>query len=343
VSITVDELRANLEAEFDKENPTSELADAEALLIALGLLPRGSSIRDLTLDFQAGQVAGYYSPERDQLFVVNRSARLDASERVTYAHEFTHQLQDQNIGLETLGLDKIDQSDRALAALALIEGDAVSVQGTWMQENLTPEEMGELLAVALSPESIEALRRAPAYLRETALFPYQDGVAFVSRLLAQGGYEAVDAAFADPPASTEQILHPDLYVQREAPVVVTIPGGLAARLGSGWSVAGQDTLGELILRIWLREGSLTVAEARAAAAGWGGDRLALVRGPGGAVGVGLRTTWDTAEDAAEFANAADAALGELGLPGEVVHAAGSTEVIVAVGARAADIAGALRG
>src|SRR5688500_6888037 len=181
--VTIDpaQLAANLEAEFDAEYPADELADTEDMLIALGLLPPGSSIRQLTLDLQEGQVAGYYSPDKDQLFVVRRSGDdLGAIERVTYAHEFNHQLQDQHFQLDRFFEDAADETDGALGRLALIEGDAVSVQSTWMTQNLTPRELGELIAVALGPGSLESLQRAPRYLRETALFPYEDGFAFTN-------------------------------------------------------------------------------------------------------------------------------------------------------------------
>ena len=341
VTIDVDQLETNLAAEFDKEYPAAKLAAVEGKLIGLGLLPAGSSLRELTLDLQAGQVAGYYSPDQDELFVVNRSgAALGAAERVTYAHEFTHQLQDQHVDLGSLGLDAPDQSDRAQAILALIEGDAVSAQSAWMAGNLTPRELGELLAVALGPASLEALQRAPRYLRETALFPYEDGFSFVSRLLAEGGYGAVDAAYGDPPDSTEQVLHPDKYLRREAPIQVAIPEGIAGSLGGGWVEAGRDTLGELLLRIWLREGGVTVAEARAATAGWGGDRLILLRGPDEEIGIGLITAWDSAAEASEFSAAASTAVTALDSQGLVVSD-GIQRVIVAMGDRAADILAAL--
>jgi hypothetical protein len=343
VAIDESQLRRNLEAEFDTANTPAELKFSEDLLIALGLLPTGSSVRELTLDFQSGQVAGYYSPERNELFVVSRSGGLGAAEKVTYAHEFTHQLQDQHGDLERLEMDANDQSDRSLARLALVEGDAVSVQAAWMQSALSSKELGELLAVALGPSSMEALQRAPAYLRETALFPYNEGFAFASRLLATGGYETLNAAYEDPPDSTEQVLHPDAYLEREEPVAVSIPNDLAASLGPGWTEAGRDTLGELILRVWLREGGLTAAEARTGAAGWGGDRLVLLRGPGGEVSVGLRTAWDSPADATEFASAAERAIDGHDLDGVVIPGAGPTAVIVAIGLRAADVAAALTG
>jgi len=118
----------------------------------------------------------------------------------------------------------------------------------------------------------------------------------------------VDALFGNPPDSTEQVLHADKLASREAPVKVSFPADLADRLGSGWSVPLKDTMGEYLLEILLRDGggvgSVTSTEA---AAGWGGDRLALIEGPGGATAVVLDTAWDTTNDADQFA----AALGNL--------------------------------
>jgi hypothetical protein len=341
VSLDAGQLTANLTADFDRENTPDELRLSEDLLITLGLLPPGSNLRTIMLDFQSGQVAGYYSPEKDQLFVVNRSGALDGAQIVTYAHEFTHQLDDQVLGLDKLGLDVADQSDQQLARLALVEGDATSIQTAYMTTKLTPQQLGEVLTASMDPEAIEALQNAPPFVRETALFPYERGLAFVSTLLAQGGYAAVDAAFKDPPGSTEQILHPQKYAQREAPTAVTLPN-VAKALGTGWTAAGQDTLGELLLSIWLTQGGVPAAEASTAAAGWGGDRLVILRGPNGAVGVGIASTWDTAADAAEFLAAASTAV-QARDPDGVVAADGTRTVLVAVGARAADILAALAG
>ena len=336
--VTIDEtqLRTNLTAEFDAENTTSDLKFSEETLIALGLLPAGSSLRDLTLDFQGSNVAGYYSPDKDELFVVSRSGGLGPAEEVTYSHEFTHQLQDQHFDLGKLALDATHQSDRALAQIALVEGDAVSVQNRWTTANLTPQEMGQLLTASLDPKALEALRRAPAYLRETSLFPYLDGNPFDESLIAGGGYAAVNDAFARPPVSTEQILHPEKYAAREAPIVVKVPTGLAAQLnahlGAGWSQAGEDTLGEFVLRLWLIQGGVPTATAGQAAAGWGGDRLALLRGPNGATTVYLATEWDSLVDASEFAAAAKTALAGLGLEGQVVFNERGPKVFVTLGA-----------
>jgi hypothetical protein len=349
--VTIDEtqLLENLEAEIDAEQTPEEMALSEDLLSALGLIPEGSSIRELTLDLLAGQVAGYYSPDRDELFVVSRTGQtVGVVERVTYAHEFTHQLQDQNFDLGSLDTTSVDQSDRALAQLALIEGDAVWAQTIWLQGNLSSDELGQLLKAALDPEALEALNNAPAYLRETSLFPYQDGLGLVQRLIAEGDYEAVNAAFSDPPDSTEQVLHTNKYIQREAPIRVRIPdsfpGGFAGRVGSGWSELARDTLGELILRIWLTEHNVDAEIAREAVAGWGGDRLVLLRSPGGSLAIALKTTWDSVAEANEFAEAAAIALAHPRFAGDAgaMQQGGSPHVLIALGEDAGTVLAGLR-
>jgi hypothetical protein len=285
-------------------------------------------------------VAGYYSPDKNELFVVSRSGGLGPAEEVTYSHEFTHQLQDQNFDLDKLGTDAANQSDRALAQVALAEGDAVAVQNRWTTENLTPEEMGQLLTASLDPKALEALQRAPAYLRDTSLFPYLSGNPFVETLIAGGGFRAVNDAYKDPPVSTEQILHPEKYAQREAPVEVKLPNNLATRLGAGWTEAGQDTLGEYILRLWLTQNGVPTPDATTAAAGWGGDRLVLLRGPDGAVGVAIETAWDTPADAAAFNLEASFAARALD-PKSAVFADGERHIVIVLGDRTADLARAL--
>jgi hypothetical protein len=326
VVIDAAQLAKNLGTEFDTSHTAAALKDAEDELIALGLLPAGTSLRAATLAFQSGQVAGYYSPEQDKLFVVSRSGALGAADESTYAHEFTHQLQDQRFGLDKLGLAAADQSDRSLARLALVEGDAVSVQTTWMTKHLTSQQLGEVMSAALDPAALKAFNNAPPYLRDTSLFPYQQGLTFVTGLLAQGQYGAVDAAFKNPPDSTEQILHPEKFLTREPPLVVKLPSDLAATVGPGWSVAGEDTLGEFLLNLWLRLGGVPSADAAAAAAGWGGDRLALLRGPDGAVQVRLFTVWDTPADADAFAAAA-----QVPAKGFVDHSPGDRTVSITLG------------
>jgi hypothetical protein len=340
--IDATQLKNNLQADFDRQNPASAIEIGQRTLIALGFLPKGASLRAAVLALQGDQVAGYYSPTEKQLFVVSRSGAIGPTQRSTYAHEFTHELQDQHFDLKSLGLQTSDQGDRSLARLAIVEGDAVSVQYSWMQQHFGPDDLAQLFKDAQDPAAVAALNNAPPYLRDTALFPYSAGLAFVQGLLQTGGYAAVNAAFAKPPDSTEQIIHPDKYAAGEKPIAVVLPTDLATRMGAGWTATGQDTLGELLLRLWLSEAGIAPSVASDAAAGWGGDRVVLLEGPAGDA-VAVESVWDTAADADAFTSAANIAMSARALGGMVVHAAGSTRVSLAIGTGSATLAGLLPG
>ena len=319
-------LEKNLAAEFDKDNPAPEIAKAEAIEKILKLLPADASLRDLFVKLQGSQVIGYYDPTAKKLFIVSDSGGLGPLERVTYAHEFTHELQDRQFDLNGLGLNELhDQSDRGLAILSLVEGDAVGVQTAWMIQNLSPAALGEVAAQASDPTMLAVLASMPPILLETSLFPYQAGASFVAALKASGGQAAVDKAFGRPPASSEQILHPEKYAAGEPPIAVTLPADLAGKLGPGTRLAAQDTLGELQLRVWLKENGVPADQARTAAEGWGGDRVGLLNTPGGDVLV-LLTAWDTLADAREFKTSAAQALGRF--TGAGIYGPGSRVAVV---------------
>jgi len=166
----------------------------------------------------------------------------------------------------------------------------------------------------------------------------------VTAAQTKGGWPGVDALYAKMPASTEQILHADKYAAGEAPIAVALPTDLASRLGAGWSVPLLDTFGEYQLSIWLRENGAPAADVSPAAAGWGGDRLAVMQGPDGAWAVAMDTEWDSEADAKEFEKAASAAVKTAGGVGQVLPGAGGTTRWVLIAndaATAAKVADAL--
>ena len=324
--LSQDEVKQRLAAQFEKDNSPDKIAVAEETLKALGLLPAGASLGDLYVDLLGSQVAGFYDPETKEMVVVSKSGAIGATEKVTFAHEFTHALQDQSFGLEGIAVDAVGQGDRSLARLALVEGDATLLMTRWLVEHLTSDDIRELLVV--DPEAQAQLDAMPAILRETLLFPYQQGATFVNGIWAQGGWSAVNAAYRRLPDSTEQVLHPAKYQAGEQPIDVPLDAAaLATAMGPGWAGTPEDTLGELQTSIWLRENGIKALPAQDAAAGWGGDRLAYLRGPDGAHALVWKTAWDSAADAAEFLRAAGTVVGDGAAPGTVVRTS-ATEVVV---------------
>jgi len=133
------------------------------------------------------------------------------------------------------------------------------------------------------------------------------------------------------PTSTEQVMHADKYAADEKPIAVKLPATLAKDLGEGWTVPLQDTFGEFQMGEWLKLNGVPDAEAADAAAGWGGDRLAVVNGPDGAWAVVMHTVWDTKADAAAFETAATTAIKSAGGVAQVVPGTGGTTRWVVVG------------
>jgi hypothetical protein len=317
---------------FAKDNPPELLAANERILKAFGLIPADASLSKLYIDLLGSQVAGLYSPDDKTLYVVSRSGALGPAEKTTFAHEFDHALQDQTFDISSLQLDEIGQGDRSFARLSLVEGDATLLMSLWQIQHLTQAELTQLLTEAGNDPSTQILLNMPPILRESLLFPYTSGLGFVQGLQASGGWAAVDAAFAKPPASTEQILHPDKYAAAEAPLAVTLPTDLAAKLGAGWTSALQDSFGEFQMGVWLRGNTaINAAQANDAAAGWGGDRIAVLNGPNGAWAVVLRTAWDTPGDAAAFEAAAGGLVDGLAAPAALLPGAAGSERWVIVG------------
>ena len=322
-----DALEQELRASFDRDYPTSRRNADNLMLRALGLLTSEQDVAALQLQLLSAQVIGFYDDKTRKLVVVTDQG-LTPEARITLAHEYTHALQDHAFGLSKLALNAVGEDDRDLARLGLVEGDATQSMLQWALDHLSP---AELLGVSQTPSP--DMTGIPGWMVQQLEFPYITGAQFVAQRYAQGGWRAVDAAFARPPDSTEQVMHPEKYDAREEPDPVLEPA-LASALGRGWTEAPPDTMGEAFIGIWLKAIGASASEATTAAAGWGGDRAVAASGPGGARAVAWRIRWDSANDAKQFV----AAYGSVTLPssltGRVVQPS-ATETLVLQGTSAA--------
>jgi hypothetical protein len=307
--ITADELEKMVVDDFFSEYSDEDAQKDALVLSSLGLLPKDFDLKGFYEALYSEQIAGFYDEETKEIYVV-QGQDFGGSEKLTYAHEFTHVLQDQVYGLEQgLGLNEEacqEDSERCAAVQALIEGDATQTEILWFESYASMKDYRDLMEMFDHLES-PVLDSAPAYMAADMYFPYENGFAFVQYLYEQGAYDAVDAAFAEPPVSTEQILHPEKY-PNDVPLEVTLPD-LTESLGDSWTLFDENVMGELYIyfilnKAYNEEHQLLDSLALAAAEGWGGDAYAVYINENTDEMIFIMDSlWDTSEDAQEFGDA----------------------------------------
>lgn len=295
--MTREELGAYMDREMAADYPPEEIAADVLVLAVFDFVPEDFDLKRVLLDLYSTQILGMYDDEEDTFFVVSEG-EFDVLDRLTFAHEFVHALQDEHYDLESFVDEDKLSDDQMLARMSLVEGDATLSMTEYLMAHLnelTPEDI-ETLQSEGDVEGEEARAAAPPIIRETLDFPYLAGLDFVSAL-REAGWQAVDAAYADPPQSTEQILHPEKYLSRDEPTLVSVPP-LTDTLGSGWHLVEAETLGEFQTGLYL-ETHLDKGTASLAREGWDGDQYAVYASDDDEVLV-FDTVWDSPQDREEF-------------------------------------------
>jgi hypothetical protein len=284
-------------SDLDEQYPPAARHADERLYIRLGLLPAGTDLREVSASIFGEGVAGYYDTRSKRLKIVTGTATANrVLSEIVIAHELDHALEDQAIGLDQAAAAASD--DRGYAYKALVEGSATQVMYEYLSRFFRSDvALGGLLGGSFAGTGTEGL---PDFVTAGLVFPYTAGQRFVADLLRRAGgrWTLVDLAERTrPPATTEQILHPQKWIDAEGALPVELPSP-----GTGWQRLTAGTFGE-----W-QTGRLLAQPA--AAEGWGGDRYALYR-RGGKELLLMRWRFDTPEALRTFT----AALREADLPG----------------------------
>lgn len=334
-----EDFRAFLRKSLDEQYPTERAERDSRLLQALGYLPEGYDLRQGLVDAMSSQALAYYDPEQGTFFVLK--TEMPASEvDAAVLHELHHALQDQRHDLAALAapLESPDfqNDDQGLAYKFLVEGEAFYVQMRFaLQQQGGPRALGMLDQVIglygntarrelermermqlgmmgdqakAAVDAMEARAKLPGYLYHSIVSPYFKGGAAVHQVFKRGGWAQIDGMFDGLPRSTEQLLHPEKVAggpAPDAPVAVALPD-LSSHLGEGWSLLGQNTMGELHLRTLFE--TLAGSEQTSAAAGWDGDRVQAYGKTGEAwAAIAWYLVFDGEDDARQFEAALNAA------------------------------------
>jgi HAMP domain-containing protein len=282
------EIDARVAELFRSEYPRERAELEGRILAALGAVPPGSDLYELRLGALQSQVAGLYVPQTGEL-LVRGGGELDSLERLVLVHELEHALADQALDLPVPERPDPERADSEAARLALVEGDATLTMQRYSLGSLDFSNLMELVGQAGTLlQSQEDLERLPHYLRQELTFPYLTGLSFVCDRYIDGGWEAVDRAYAAPPAGTDQLMFPERYGEKRK--------GEPAELGEldePWSRRLASEFGAAPLR-WLLEApggdpDAALPGSERATAAWGGGRLELwTDGEDTALGLALR-------------------------------------------------------
>lgn len=304
--LTPEQLRQRIIDDFIDDYSEEEAAEDVIFLAAFGLIDPEFDLLDLYIELYSEQIAGFYDDEAEKMHVV-QGEDFRGTERLTYAHEYVHALQDQHFDLDE-GLNYNDEAcevdaEKCAAVLALIEGDATFSEIAWLSEYASMQDLRDIQQFYNNYQS-PVFDSAPAFLQEDFVFPYLFGQSFVEYFHNQGGWPAVNEIYENPPVSTEQIIHPEKYPDEKPLPVILSDFGPA--LGEGWQEVDGGVMGEwythLILAYGLDPGGrLNESSAQTAAAGWGGDAYKVYYNfQEESTVMVLQTIWDANEDAVEF-------------------------------------------
>jgi hypothetical protein len=333
-TISERELRSVIESEVEKDYPGGELADYEALMIWLDVLPPGTDLKAASAAFAVDQVAGLYDSDTKEMYIPSFStvktnvpkaaAKKEAekfssfSDGIVLDHEFTHALEDQYWPLDDTNQAALHEStDRSTARSFLAEGAATRIMIEAVPAQLEEEVPGlyptawnvihsglmelvfnlTLKHVWKSPDV--QVPGVPQALACSEAMPYAYGYTFCTALMRNWGLDGLDYICDHQPASTEQIIHPQkAWEWRDLPVQITLP----ATPPNGWKELTGESLGEAGVSVLFGCAFKNLNRGERLAYGWDGDRAGLYQAPNGGRLLVWASSWDSEAAASRFAS-----------------------------------------
>ena len=297
---TEDELRAYMIEQLE-DVTDEEFEDELGLYKILGFAPDGFDLRQFYVDMYTEQIAGFYDPEENKMFLIEDDS--DYNNAVTLAHEYTHYLQyNTPMFAKTLVHDDDfckENGEYCVILDAIVEGDAT------LTESLTDVDsiIGKFKIFTddyFSSES-SVFDNAPKFFQESLLFPYSAGYDFVSYHYLRGGFDKVNDLYLNFPQSVEQIMHPEKYLKDE-PINVTLEP-FRSMIEEKFEIVMEDVMNESDIKMLLSCGydeswQMSDRQAAAGADGWGGGQFIFAKNDDKPLFFS-KIVWDSADEAKE--------------------------------------------
>ena len=208
-----EEIRAYLLQKMKEDKDANKRYADQKSMEKFGLLPKDYPLEQTLVKVLTEQIAGLYDPDGKEFFIANWNTEAD--ERMVMSHELTHALQDQHFHIDKWTDAAKPNDDAELARDAVVEGSALAAMLDYILRGKgSVRDLGELDPSMLmgDPDSSPELAKAPKVLQDELLFPYLAGTTFTQQVLkSSNGGPDFHKVYENPPASTQQIMHPDLY------------------------------------------------------------------------------------------------------------------------------------
>ena len=254
--INKEQLRRYLEGRLKESVKPEDLRAEELTLKLLGLIPADFDLRQNTVDLLTEQAAAFYDYNKRKLFVMEGNA-AGAEERMALVHELAHALADQHFPLRKYIREGLQSDDGSTARLAVMEGQASWLMTAYLSKltggpGEVPDGVLHLMTESMEGSAAQypVFSKAPRYIRESLVFPYSDGMLFQNAVYQKLGREAFSQVFREPPASTQQIIHPERYLSHTLPSTPDPPPVPGAR---DLRKLGGGSLGEFDVRVLLTD------------------------------------------------------------------------------------------
>jgi hypothetical protein len=265
--ISRDEVNKYLTTKFNEDEGTKRLERSEIVLKKFGLLDHDFHLQPFLVTLLTEQIAGFYDNKTKTVNLLDWI--VPEEQKPVLAHELTHALQDQKVGLtkwsevgdnsvaQTAQEDnrhiQTDEADTAREAVAEGQAMVTFVDYTLKPTGKTlldaPELADKFKDAASDTSGSPVLARAPLLLQESLLFPYSEGLSFEQAVMVKSGREAAFAGvLANPPSSSFEIMHPEAYLSH-APVPMLRLPNIHPLLDAEYTPYDVGVMGELDVRM----------------------------------------------------------------------------------------------
>jgi hypothetical protein len=270
-----EEIRAYLLQKMKEDKDADKRYADQKTMEKFGLLPKDYPLDQILVKVLTEQIAGLYDPDSQEFFIADWTS--PAEQRSVMSHELTHALQDQHFHIDKWTDAAKPNDDGELARDAVIEGSAMAAMIDYELDGKgSIRDLGDFdLSMFMGDlDSSPELSKAPKVLQDELLFPYISGIAFTQHLLKAGnGWPDFYKVFDKPPASTQQIMHPDLYLKGVLPAKVDLPA-TKGLISADWKKLDENNMGEFGVQEILKQ-FLAKNRSTTLAAAWAGDRYAI--------------------------------------------------------------------